>query len=319
MKLALALAAGLLWAAPPAFAYKRSTAGVGGPCLFWNSRGHSYQIDALGTPGVPGSDAFDAVRSSFASWAAISCSDLAFPDLGLSTDPKDRRIGYVPGGVNRNLVFWRTADCSGTAPPNDPCLTAGSCGNTYDCWGHGDNVIAVTTTTFNRLTGEIYDADIELNDAPHQDGTRFQFTTVDGPLCSSSNQTGCAPVCTTLGEANCIAYDVQNTVTHEAGHSIGLDHSLDPTATMYAFAPEGDVTKRTLHADDVQAICDIYPQGRPTVTCLGAPITLTPGPSSNGGGSGCSAIGRSGSAEWIVALFAAIGWRRQRRRDIGGA
>ena len=299
----------MLIAAPgAAFGYKRTTAGNGGPCLFWSTRGHSYMIDARGTPDVPANTAFDAVRRSFQAWAGISCSDLVFPDLGVSSDPADRKVGYVAGAFNRNLVLWRTASCAlGGAPQNDPCQTAGGCGNTYDCWDKGDNVIAVTTTTFNRTTGQIYDADIELNGAAHGNGSSaFVFTANDGPPCSSPSQTGC------------IHYDIQNTVTHEAGHSIGLDHSLKESATMYAFAPEGDVAKRSLDTDDSDAICAIYPKGAPTATCVGDPVVLTQTGSSNGGGCGCSSRGGGAPVEFILAALGLVALRRRRLGSVRG-
>jgi hypothetical protein len=276
--------------------YCRSYTRPGGACLFWSTRGHSYQIDSQGTPDVPGSGAFDAVRKSFLTWAAVTCSDLAFPDLGLSTNPNDRRVGYFAGQYNRNLVLWRTANCElGGAPANDPCLGTGMCGNKYDCWDHGDAAIAVTTTSYNPNTGEIYDADIEMNDSNHSDGTKFQFTIVDqGPG---------VPICSQNGQANCIGYDVQNTVTHEAGHSIGFAHSPLQDSTMYAFAPEGDQTKRTLHTEDTQGVCDVYPKGKPTSTCLGDPITLTSAGSSDGGGCGCSQKGNGAPAGALLALI----------------
>src|SRR5207244_5649275 len=139
-----------------------------------------------------------------------------------SQDANDRRIGYVAGAYNRNLILWRTANCArGGAPVDDPCQTAGGCGNKFDCWDHGDRVIAVTTSTFNRSTGQLYDADIELNGAPHvDDSPAFIFTANDGPPCSVPGQTGC------------VRFDIQNTVTHEAGHSIGLDHTTVENATM---------------------------------------------------------------------------------------
>ena len=298
---AVALGAALL-AAPAAHAFKRTTAGTGGPCLFWSTRGHTYMLDARGTPDVPGNTAFVAVRRSFQAWAGISCSNLIFPDLGLSQDPADRRVGYVSGAYNRNLVLWRTASCALAAPPNDPCLTGGGCGNKYDCWDKGDRVIAVTTTTFNRTTGQIYDADIELNGAAHEDGSgAFVFTANDGPSCSVPGQTGC------------VRYDIQNTVTHEAGHSIGLDHSLKESATMYAFAPEGDVAKRSLDSDDTDAICAIYPKDKQTATCLGDPITLTQTGSGEAGGCGCSSRGNGAPAELLLAALGLL-WLRRRRR-----
>src|SRR5205823_14818564 len=56
-------------------------------------------------------------------------------------------------------------------------------------------------------------------------GTRFIFTAVDGPPCADINQTGCVRI------------DVQNTITHEAGHTIGLDHrSEEHTSELQSLA-----------------------------------------------------------------------------------
>ena len=290
---AAALAALLLLGALPAHAYTRSVAGVGGPCLFWATRGHNFTIDARGTPDVVGPAAFTAVRKSFAAWAGVKGSDLSFPDLGLSLDPKNRKIGFFPGQYNVNMVLWRTANCSGAVPPGDSCVREGGCANRYDCWDHGDAVIATTTTSFNRSTGQISDTDIELNDAPPADGSpRLVFTANDGPPCTDPNQTGC------------VRFDIQNTITHEAGHSLGLDHTGVPDATMFAFAPEGEISKRMLHDDDIQAIQAIYPAGKPTVTCLSDPITLT-----QSGSSGCSTASPLGA----LPLLALLALRRRSR------
>lgn len=288
------LAAAVSLAALPAHAYKRSV-NTGGVWIWWATRGHSFQIDNQGTPDVVGPAPFEAVRKSFATWSAVTCSDLAFRDDGLSMDPKDRKVGYFPGQFNRNLVLWRTASCRTKAPPNDPCQTQGGCGNQYDCWEHDDAVIATTTTTSNRYTGQISDSDIELNNS----SPRFNFTANDGPPCADPNQSGC------------VRTDIQNTVTHEAGHSLGLDHTLAFDATMFATAEPGETSKRQLHPDDIQAICSIYPVGQPTVTSFTGPITLSQTGSSNGG-CGCSAHSRSGPLE--AGLFALLGLALRRRR-----
>ena len=268
-----AFVAALLFASP-AFAYVR-TVNSGNVCIWWSTRGHSFQIDAQGTPDVPGLAAFDAIRTSFQTWAAVSCSDLAFADQGLSMDPKARVIGYFPGQTNHNLVLFRTRNCDVVVPASDPCRQS-SCANLYDCWDHGAGVIATTTTTSNRFTGQITDTDTEFNDAADANGSKLVFSANDGPACTTPNQTGCVRI------------DVQNTMTHEAGHTLGLAHAMDPTATMYATAPPGETSKRTLGTDDTQAICDIYPKGARTVTCAGDPIDLVQSGASNGGGCGCS-------------------------------
>lgn len=92
---------------------------------------------------------------------------------------------------------------------------------------------ALTSVTFNPKTGIIADADIELN------GEYFTYTDTD--------------------EDSATIVDVRNTLTHEVGHFIGLDHSSVLGATMFAMAPEGELDKRTLHEDDVEGLCDIYP------------------------------------------------------------
>ena len=94
----------------------------------------------------------------------------------------------------------------------------------------GDDVIAFTTVIFDLNSGKIFDADMELND------WTFDFT-VD-PSRST--------------------YDVQNTVTHELGHVLGMDHSKDHTATMYYSANPGDINKRTLAQDDTNGLCYLY-------------------------------------------------------------
>ena len=52
--------------------------------------------------------------------------------------------------------------------------------------------------------------------------------------------------------------DALNTLTHEAGHFLGLDHSSDHEATMYAQAPPGEIKKRSLETDDKNGICFLY-------------------------------------------------------------
>lgn len=298
----LAVISVILSFAPQASAYKRSV-NSGGLHTFWSTRGHTFMIDARGTPDVVGAAPFDAIRKSFLSWSGVSCSDLVFQDLGLSQNPADRQIGYLPGGFNRNLILFRTANCAGGAvPPGDPCLTSGGCGNKYDCWDHNGAVIATTTTTSNKFTGQIADSDIEFNDAPDPGGGKFVFTAVDSPPCLDPGQT------------SCVRIDIQNTATHEIGHTLGLDHSSDPTATMYATAPEGETAKRTLHPDDVQGLCDIYPKGAPTATDLGDPITIVPtGPAGGGCGAGSAAPGLQG----LGVLLAALAARRRRVRAPG--
>jgi len=299
-----AVLAALVLCAPAARAYVRTETQPGsGVFLFWGSRGHDFQIDSLGTPDVPGTSAFEAIRQSFATWEAASCTDLVFPEV-LPLEEGDRRIGYFPGSFNRNLILFRTRGCDAVVPAGDPCVSQGGCSNKYDCWDRGGAVIATTVTTFNAATGQIFDADIEINDSPAANGSKFTFTTADSPPCPPGG-----PI------VNCVSIDVQNTVTHEAGHSLGLAHSADPNATMAATAPAGETSKRVLHPDDLTGICAIYPRGAQTSTSLGGSIRLEPA-----GGCGCSSEGGVGGALWpIVLVMLARLWTRRRGQAAGAA
>jgi hypothetical protein len=52
--------------------------------------------------------------------------------------------------------------------------------------------------------------------------------------------------------------DIADTATHEIGHAIGLDHSRDPSATMWFTAQPG-IDGSTLAADDERGVCFLYP------------------------------------------------------------
>jgi hypothetical protein len=136
--------------------------------------------------------------------------------------------------------------------------------------------IALTTTTYDECSGRIYDADIELNGKMPGDTSNygFRFTLVDSPrMCQSS------------ADYNCVVADIQNTATHEFGHTLGLDHTAYPIfdacdpgcpasmttythSTMYTEAPAGDLCKRCVDRGSRQAICDIYPKGKSALDCV---------------------------------------------------
>ena len=96
-------------------------------------------------------------------------------------------------------------------------------------------------------------------------------------------------VCPETGCEDMRTVDLENVLTHEFGHYLGLAHTTDPEATMFASAVAGEILKRDLGSDDIAGICAVYPAGTPTGECDPAPrggLRLDCGE----GGSGCSAI-----------------------------
>jgi len=108
-------------------------------------------------------------------------------------------------------------------------------------------------------------------------------------------------------------FDFLSIITHESGHFLGMAHSADMQATMFAHYTEGATSMRNLSADDITGICTIYPPDGTRTTAAGplpeGPCDPTPrgGYSGNcgGGGGGCSLAGSPGHPSSSVA-FAAL-------------
>jgi len=284
-----------------------------GVCLWWGKRQVSFQVNATTTMAAPCQDPVAAQALTVASirtWNGATrsgdtapCTDFTFVDGGPTTkiaiDAKD--------GVN--LVVFRQGLCDDPAfvPANEPCHSKGACSGIYNCWEHDLATIALTTTSYDTTTGEILDADVELN------GWSGSTTTPTGSFltCGGATVCGSPPY---SGPPGCRWIDVGEVTTHEAGHMLGLDHTCQYPApydscsagitTMDPDINGGETAKRVLSQDDVAGVCTIYPAGGPTATCV------KPGAKSHGG---CAAAGTSGGVPALLALGVAL-WRRRRAR-----
>lgn len=115
-------------------------------------------------------------------------------------------------------------------------------------WTRSGQIIALTTTTYHSTTGVIFDSDIAFN-------TRhYPLEVIQTPSITPE-----------------FIMDLQSVMTHEAGHFIGLDHSLPHSyvgdldytqATMYATTAYGDIGQRTLDIDDEEGAASLYPVER---------------------------------------------------------
>lgn len=118
-------------------------------------------------------------------------------------------------------------------------------------WPYSEDALAVTLVTLNARTNEVLDADVAFNVKSHH----FRVLTE-----------------TMQGKAN--FDDVQNTVTHELGHVLGLMHNdVTEDLVMFPSAPQGELIKRTLKADDRDGLLSLYatapsaPEAAPQVGC----------------------------------------------------
>lgn len=288
MRRALLVIAALVALPVSASAFVRSRTNAGA-CLFWESRTIPWTMNERGLPGLGYERAHAAFARAFRTWEEVECSDISFVDRSPSSET---RVGHGNGERGDNLMVFRMHDCRDAAPQDAPCRRTGGCANEYDCWEHGSSVIAVTTTTFFLQTGEIVDADIEMNAA------WFDFTDVDGPPCGPGETTGC------------VLTDIENTATHEIGHLLGLDHSPDREATMFASAPQGDLSKRDLGEDDVEGLCFIYPTDGPTPRCTDVDMEQA--------GAGCACQGSAGVGDAALGFLALALFVRCRSGRPGG-
>lgn len=134
-------------------------------------------------------------------------------------------------------------------------------------WPYQTSAVAITSVTAF-TNGEIVNADMELNGQTHN----FGFAEQSGAT----------------------VWDIGNTVTHEAGHMLGLDHTAVDGATMEFDASKGEIDKRTLHPDDIDGLCTIYPVGED-------PPNDDPPPDSC-----CSSVSPSPGSWWLFAVLVAF-------------
>jgi hypothetical protein len=238
--------------------------------IFWDRSCVVYHIARSGLPpSQDPEDVYDAIRQSFQTWADASCSYLALLDGGFTNED---RVGYnsCAPSKNANIIIFRDTH-----------------------WRHQSGALALTSVTYDVRSGEIVDADIELNST-----AGIVYTTSD-----------------LVGQIN---IDVRNTVTHEAGHLLGLDHTPVEDATMFATAPRGETKKRDLHQDDLAGVCAIYPRGEEAgLACDRSRIGFFERPeqgpqsqcSSDRDGCACGAAGSGGAGlPALLMLGAAVVW-----------
>ncbi len=264
--------------------------------LYWAKSCSRIIRGVEGTSAVAGDGEQATMLAALATWntAVGGCSFLDLADGGT----EDREVGkdFV------NVIKIR--DARWCRPPVD--------GDDERCFNA--QAAGVTTVTFvddpeDERDGEIVDADIELNNVTFRLTVNGQGT----------------------GTAACDA-DLSNTLVHELGHLLGLEHTCrgpgdparvdhtgaavplctetsDPViteATMYPFQMCGETKKSSPEPDDVQGICGSHPLADDPGACE-PPDEL---------GGGCCGTSRGGASAAALALvvLGLVGGRRGGRR-----
>lgn len=302
----------MLAIASPASAYVRSRTG-GGTAVAYDSACIFLGVDQSGSVDVSLADVETTVQKSMANWSvANSCSYIQ-----LQYDGVESRDAAYDG---RNVVqFLKDEWCHpATKKAAKHCYEPAAA--------------AITTVFYLERKGEKYDGvivdtDIEVNEV------NFTFALLPSdkqarPLASNPN------VKTSLA-------DLENTLTHEVGHVMGLDHTcadsataanavdqngvrppacnklatIDATsraviteATMFNSADSGETKKRSPEADDVAGICEAYPKSATQPTrCARVDLSKYT--------TGCElvALPPAGAPLWqlgaLVAILALVGFR----------
>jgi hypothetical protein len=294
-------------AAGPAFEYVPTvnTAKVklhwGGSCVF-------ITPDSAGSTAIPQNAEISAIQAALTEWntKTASCGYLRF-----ILEPAE---ALEVGNDGKNTVkfrenkWCRPDSCSDPSKWYDPGATAITTLFYVDKAERPDN-------------GTILDADVEIN------GVDYAMAV------------GCETHCVTQA-TNGVVQDLQNTLTHEFGHVIGLAHTCWPgapalapldgygnpapccgsrcpdavlppvvtNATMYNFQAPMEISKRTLSQDDVNGACATYPRAKDPMVCE---------PTAVGSPAGCSTAvgGRSRGGLAVLIALALVGLIRGRARN----
>jgi uncharacterized protein (TIGR03382 family) len=190
--------------------------------LFRSAPCVEYSLQEDGSPklGLTAADMEPVMQAAFGTWMSAACPSGGTPHILVTQGPGAvcHVHEYNSKAGNANVIMFHD-----------------------DSWPYegSPNTLALTTVTYDLNTGEIYDADMELNSADNH------FT---------------------LGDTS-VDFDLLSIVTHESGHFLGLAHSHEPSAVMWPDYVEHTTNLRHLTPDDVAGICAVYPPAGEVTNC----------------------------------------------------
>jgi hypothetical protein len=234
---ALALSAALLSLPSGAAAYCRSTTVspsaedlaqhtciTSGYPLYWRDLEIHFGFNpARASQDLSDEAVREAFRQAFGTWAEVSCES-GLPGLSFFEDQG---------------AYSETQPSHTLEGANENAMLFRPADEWVPELGYPPEAFALTGVWFDLNSGRILGADMEINEGR-------------GPFAQCQSD-GC-PAGTS---------DLQNVVTHEVGHLLGLAHSTVDGSTMHWSAAVGDLQKRDLHSDDVEGLCAVYAPSNP--------------------------------------------------------
>ncbi len=189
---------------------------LSGTPLAWDTTCIPIGVHEAGSPkrGISFAEAHEIASQAWSVWEQAECEDgalqLAFVDRGKMFCDELQFLKEAQVS-NNNVVIFR------------------------DDWpyGTGSSQLALTTLTFSTATGEILDADVEIN----SDDIDF-------------------------GQG----VDLKTALVHEFGHVLGLAHVVDPDSVMNRDVDRSEA-RTTLASDDAAGVCAIAGAGPDAVSC----------------------------------------------------
>jgi hypothetical protein len=255
------------------------------PVLHWTRGCMTYVFNRLMFERVPAGETFvrDVFERSFQHWADVECASRA------AKRPFLVRQSRTTTATTRAEFLKGQSD-------NEAIVVLRTPSEWADLEGHVSTAIAVTSLWHVKKTGEILDVDMELN------GGAGTFSDCEESDC--------------FGEM----IDLENTITHEAGHLLGLGHSAVASSTMAADAyASAETQKRSLEPDDEAGYCAV---DLPEAPCVGArcvcpPAPIFPPPQARAQACSTSEAGSRAaqSGSFAALLLSVVGSSRIRRRQ----